>query len=87
MDLANGLIAYATGLPGIVLISWSFHLCGAVTSFLDSCQSLFGKLEMESNEMLEWEMFEQKVKELSERFHTESCPLLLRGQSNSDCGP
>jgi hypothetical protein len=41
---------------------------------------------MEANETLDWETFEQKVKELRGKYHRESSPLLFRGQGNSKWG-
>ena len=38
---------------------------------------------MESNELPNWEAFEQKVKELRAKYQRESSPLLFRGQGNS----
>ncbi len=38
---------------------------------------------MEANETLDWETFEQKVKELRGEYYGELSPLLFRGQGNS----
>jgi hypothetical protein len=38
---------------------------------------------VEANETLDWETFEQRVKELREKYRSESSPLLFRGQGNS----
>lgn len=39
---------------------------------------------METIETLDWETFEQKVKELRAKYRSESSPLLFRGQGNSE---
>jgi hypothetical protein len=39
---------------------------------------------MAQNETLEWEAFEQRLRELRAKHRKESAPLLFRGQANSD---
>jgi hypothetical protein len=43
---------------------------------------MFARLAMEPDETLDWETFEQKVKELRGKYCNESSPLLFRGQRN-----
>src|SRR5258708_4117141 len=44
---------------------------------------MFGRLDMEANETLDWETFEQKVKDLRRQYDSELSPLLFRGQGKS----